>query len=146
MIEKRNIEAFLKVNGLPPTAKDEEIREVLLSARWDNNEVDTALMVLKANVDSNKTHIDTLHKVFNSDDRLSPAEISSLLGIDVALTNDDVNNVHLKQARAQKYLSYSIFFLAFVIALSSITYMMYVEKAGFFHTNNQTSVGKVNAK
>ena len=43
MIEKRNVEAFLKVNGIPPTAKDEEIRSILLSARWNNNEVDTAL-------------------------------------------------------------------------------------------------------
>ena len=58
MIEKRSVEAFLKVNGIPATAKDEEIRSVLLSARWNNNEVDTALMVLKENVLSNETHVD----------------------------------------------------------------------------------------
>ena len=145
MLEKRNIEAFLKVNGLPPTAKDEEIREILLSARWNNNEVDTALMVLKENVVSSETHIDTLHKVFNSDNKLNPAEISSLLGIDVALTNSDVNGFSRNPQKVQKMLSYSIFFLALVIAMSSIGYLMFKEKAGFFHVAKANALKKVNA-
>ena len=67
MIDKRSIEAFLRVNGIPPTAQDEEIRSVLLSAKWNENEVDTALVVLKENLTNQETHVDTLHKVFNSE-------------------------------------------------------------------------------
>ncbi len=134
MIEKRNVEAFLKVNGIPPTAKDEEIRSVLLSARWNNNEVDTALMVLKENIKSNETHVDTLHKVFNSDDRLSSAEISKLLGIDVSLSDMDVADIFKKQSSLQNGRALLTLVLSIVIAASSIWYLMYKEQAGIFHT------------
>ncbi len=136
MIEKRNIEAFLKVNGIPPTAKDEEIRSVLLSARWNNNEVDTALMVLKENTKSNETHVDTLHKVFNSDDRLSSSEISKLLGIDVTLSDQDVTDINAKHQLSKNSTALITFILSIIIAVSSIGYLMYKEKAGVFHTTD----------
>lgn len=133
MIEKRNVEAFLRVNGIPPTAKDEEIRSVLLSARWNNNEVDTALMVLKENINSNETHVDTLHKVFNSDDRLSSSEITKLLGIDVTLSDNDVTDLNTKHQLSQNSTAVITFVLSIIIAVSSIGYLMYKEKAGVFH-------------
>ena len=142
MIEKRNVEALLKVNGIPPTAKDEEIRSVLLSARWNNNEVDTALMVLRENIKSHETHVDTLHKVFNSDDRLSSAEISKLLGIDVALSDHDVNDLNAKHQMSQNSTAVITFILSIIIAVSSIGYLMYKEQAGVFHTADTT----INAK
>ncbi len=133
MIEKRNIEAFLRINGIPATANDEEIRSVLISARWNQNEVDTALMVLKENTNTKETHVDTLHKVFNSDDRLSASEISTLLGIDVQLAPQDVDNVNVKRARAERAQGLISFALSILIALSSIGYLMYQEKAGVFN-------------
>ncbi len=139
MIEKRNVEAFLKVNGIPPTAKDEEIRSVLLSARWNNNEVDTALMVLKENVKSNETHVDTLHKVFNSDDRLSSSEISKLLGIDVSLSDNDVTDINQRHQLSQNSTALITFILSIIIAVSSIGYLMYKEQAGVFHTADTTT-------
>jgi hypothetical protein len=138
MLEKRNIEAFLKVNGIPPTAKDEEIRSVLLSARWNNNEVDTALMVLKENTKSNETHVDTLHKVFNSDDRLSGAEISKLLGIDVNLSDNELD-LNAKHQLSQNTTVIITFALSIVIAVSSIGYLMYKEQAGVFHPTDGIS-------
>lgn len=142
MIEKRNIEAFLKVNGIPPTAKDEEIRSVLLSARWNNNEVDTALMVLKENVLSNETHVDTLHKVFNSDDRLSSAEITKLLGIDVNLSDHNFSDKNPAFNQGINHTSLITLILSVIIALSSIGYLMYKEQAGVFHDTNKSVYGK----
>lgn len=133
MIDKNQVENFLKANGIPPTAKDEEIRSMLLSARWNNNEVDTALMVLKENRKSKATHIDTLHKVFQSDERLSPSEISALLGIDVTITGEDVNDIQEKLVRAQKLQIRLGLMLSVVIALASVTFIMYQEKAGIFY-------------
>ena len=133
MIDKRSIEAFLRVNGIPPTAQDEEIRSVLLSAKWNENEVDTALVVLKENVTNQETHVDTMHKVFNSDDRLSSSEISSLLGIDVALSNDDILDINDKRTAVAKWQTISAFTLAVIIALLSVGYLMYQEKAGVFY-------------
>lgn len=141
MIEKRNVEAFLKVNGIPPTAKDEEIRSVLLSARWNNNEVDTALMVLKENIVSNETHVDTLHKVFNSDDRLSSAEITKLLGIDVNLSDHNFDD-NYKYKQKLNHSALITLILSVIIAVSSIGYLMYQEQAGVFHNTNKTVHGK----
>ena len=142
MIEKRNVEAFLRVNGIPPTAKDEEIRSVLLSARWNNNEVDTALMVLKENIVNNKTHVDTLHKVFNSDDRLSSAEITKLLGIDVNLSDHNFADINHTYNRTLNHSALITLILSIIIAVSSIGYLMYKEQAGVFHHTNKTVHGK----
>lgn len=135
MIEKRNIETFMRINGIEPSAKDEEIRSVLISARWNENEVDTALMVLKENITTKLTHVDTLHKVFNTNGRLTSAEISTLLGIDVELTNEDVGDINLKRARIERAQGLLSFGLSIVIALTSIGYLMYQEKAGIFNEN-----------
>ena len=137
MIEKRNVEAFLKVNGISAIAKDEEIRSVLLSARWNNNEVDTALMVLKENILSNETHVDSLHKVFNSDDRLSSAEITNLLGIDVNLSDFEATPVGKKRQHIENSSTMIVFFLSLIIAASSIGYLMYKERAGVFHDSRE---------
>ena len=135
MLEKQNIEAFLRVNGIASTAKDEEIRSVLLSARWDHDEVDTALMVLKENVRDQTTHVDTLHKVFNTDKRLSAAEISSLLGITVNIENSSSASVATIRRQNENLNFFAALLLSVTIALSSIGYLMYKERAGFFLVN-----------
>ena len=85
MIKKEHIENILKLNGLDVSAKDEEIKSILLSARYDHNEVDAALMVLRENKTTKKTRVDGLHKVFRTNESLSSAEINELLGINVCL-------------------------------------------------------------
>ena len=132
MIDRQHIENVLRANGVPPTANDEEIRSVLLSAKWDKNEVDTALTVLKENTSSHQTHVDTLHKVFRSDDTLSPQEISSLLGIDLKVTDTLNKNSTSKKST---FLSQSTLILiaSFIIAFVSLGYVMYSQKMGPFY-------------
>jgi hypothetical protein len=126
MIEKQHIEAFLKANGVKPTASDEEIRSVLISARWEHQEIDTALIVLKENIVSHETHVDTLHKVFNSDNRLDAAEISALLGIEVTLSNKDVNlSVTEQRKRSERRRIILSFVLSVCIAGCSVGYVVY---------------------
>ncbi len=134
MIEKKHIETILKANGIPPTAPDEEIRSVLISARWNNNDVDTALMVLKENRDSKATHVDTLHRVFHSDDRLTPSDISSLLGVKVSLKDEEVVDIEVKRRKIERTQTLIAIILALSIVLLGLTYLMYVEQAGLFHT------------
>ena len=140
MIEKKQIETILKANGIPATAPDEEIRSILISARWDNNDVDTALMVLKENKDSKATHVDTLHRVFHSDDRLSPSDISSLLGVKVSLRDEDVVDVEVQRRKIERAQTLVAVTLALSIVLLGLAYLMYVEQAGVFHpTTKQVS-------
>ncbi|MFN3188591.1 MAG: hypothetical protein ACK42D_03580 [Candidatus Paceibacteria bacterium] len=132
MIDKNQIENILRANGIAPSAKDEEIRSLLLSAKWTENDVDTALMVLKENTSTKVTHIDTLHKVFHSDQRLSPTEITDLLGIKTTLTDYDLKNED-NQSGHQNINVLIALILSVLIAVTSVGYVMYKEKAGFFH-------------
>ncbi len=125
MIEKQHVESFLKANGVKPTASDEEIRSILISARWEHTEIDTALIVLKENVLSHETHVDTLHKVFNTDNRLNAAEISALLGINVTIAPEDVTtSVTEKRRRIEQGRIVLSFVLAVCIAAGSVGYVL----------------------
>lgn len=85
MINKESVERYLRANGVEPSAPEEDIKQVLFSAKWHHDDVDTALMVLRENPETHETHVDSFHKVFHNDDRLQPETISALLGIDVEI-------------------------------------------------------------
>lgn len=111
MIDKTIVEKFLTANGLDASAKDEEIKSVLFSAKWHADDVETALMVLRENLQTHKKRVDSLHKVFHSDDRLKPETISALLGIDVDIPHDPVRAKALRARVSHKDM--------FVIAITS---------------------------
>jgi hypothetical protein len=143
MIERKQVETLLNANGIPATAPDEEIRSILISARWNDNDVDTALMVLKENKDSKETHVDTLHRVFHSDERLTPSDISSLLGVKVSLSDEEVMDVEEKRRKVERAQTLVAVTLALSIVLLGLTYLMYVEQAGVFHsTPKQASLDR----
>lgn len=89
MIDKSVVEQYLRANGVPPSAPEEQIKEVLFSAKWHEEDIDTALMVLRENPETKETHVDSLHRVFHSDERLQPETISALFGIDVSIENPE---------------------------------------------------------
>lgn len=131
MTDKRHIESILKVNGLTPTAPDEEIKSVLLSARFNHDEVDTALMVLRENVKTNETRVDGLHKVFRADTVLKPAEVSRLLGIDFE-TNEEISS----RSNPKKFSLFELVLLSLassLVAMVCLLMYMYSENIGLFH-------------
>lgn len=138
MIDKNYVENILRANGIAPTAKDEEIRSLLLSAKWTENDVDTALMVLKENITTKETHIDTLHKVFHTDQKLTPDEINSLLGIKATFNNFSVEQ-ETHDSGVQSISTFIAIVLSILIALSSVGYVMYREQAGFFYPDTKVS-------
>lgn len=131
MIDKKHIENILKINGLHPTAKDEEIKSILLSARYNHDEVDAAIMVLRENTVTNQTKVEGLHKIFRSDQMLNSAEISSLLGIDVDLEERVTAG---SKARELTTLSQA-FLLSFsiLLAIAALVIYMYISHVGLFH-------------
>jgi formate-dependent nitrite reductase membrane component NrfD len=133
MLQKKDIETVLKINGIGTGATDDEIRAVLLSARYTAEEVNTALVLLHEISKSNQTRADGLHKVFRSDVCLSPAEISELLGIDV-----QINNYTVMRNRKREMTLMQIFLvvlLAIGFALLGVTITMYMSKVGVFHSS-----------
>ncbi len=137
MLKREQIELLLRINGVSPSSPDEEIRSVLLSASFDDNDINTAIMVLRENMINNTTRVDGLHKVFRTHDTLKPAEIFSLLGIDIG-----VNNLPEKQkANLEKknwIQSTVIGLMAIVMALGGVFLAMYVYEVGFFHSSEVT--------
>ena len=134
MIEKRQIEELLRVNGVHTKAPTDEIKSVLISARWNKNDVETALLVLREDSKSHVTKVDTLHKVFTSDEKLPPELISSLLGVDIDLS---YLNVTSKSHRAGRYVSFGqmvqICILSVTLSSLCIFGSMWYLDLGVFH-------------
>jgi len=133
MMKREQIESVLKINGVEPTSPDEAIRSVLLSARYNKDEVDTAIMVLRENTKTNKTRVDGLHKIFRSNEGLQPDEISQLLGIEVNL-NQRVESDDSAPARGLSGgQNIIIWVLSFALAILGLAFYMYIYKIGIFH-------------
>lgn len=133
MIQRDQIEAILKINGVAPGSPDEQIRSVLLSARYSKDEVDTAIMVLRENTKTNKTRVDGLHKIFRTDQALKPEEISQLLGIEVDASQQlpDAREYRSRDFSTWQYVL--VWVLSLVVAVASILFYMYLYKIGLFH-------------
>ena len=94
-------------------------------------------MVLRENTTNNTTRVDGLHKVFRTHDTLKPAEIFSLLGIDIGVNNLPENRTAIdKKDWIQNTV---IALLASVIALGGVFIAMYVYEVGFFHSSEISS-------
>jgi len=113
------------------TAPDEHIRSVMLSARYNNDEVDTALMILREDIKTKQTRVDGLHKIFRTDDTLKPKEISKLLGIEVDASQfEPVEHNHRNYAAVQYMV---VWFFSVMFAVTGILLYMYLNQVGMFH-------------
>ena len=99
MIERSALEHILAANGIAATSPDEQIKSVLVEANWHQDDVDTALTVLRENVETHEQKVDSLHKIFRTDQRLKPETISALLGIDVEVPP----SVHSQRPEVKRY-------------------------------------------
>jgi len=133
LINKKYLESLLHANGVKPPTTDEEIRSVLISARFKDNEVEKALMILREDTESHETRVETLHNVFRSDKKLRPQEISDLLGVEVNISNFDEEDPGISQERYRRIQVMQSVVLAVMIALGLIWFVMYKEKVGAFH-------------
>lgn len=133
MIHREQIESFLRANGVPPSATDDEIRSLLLSAEWGENEVNTALIILRQNINNDTTHVETLHKVFNTDETLSPQEISQLLGIDFSVSKDQLEKYNSESSTFLMSEEMLILISSVILAIVSVSFFMYSQKIGPFY-------------
>jgi hypothetical protein len=138
MINKTHIENVLRANGLSQTSSDDEIRSVLISASYNNDEVDSAVLVLRENIKSHKTHVDGLHKVFRSDTTLNSAEISALLGVDVDLEHHVAARTDRRQMSI--FIQLILFFISVALAMLCALAYMYVMQIGVFHPSTSIAL------
>lgn len=87
MIDRSHIEKILKLNGLGPESPDEEIKQLLISARWHENDVETALIILRKNPHENTNKIGGVQDVLRTEAKIAPETLNAILGIDVEVSN-----------------------------------------------------------
>lgn len=132
MISRQAVEQYLQANQVAATAPDEEIKEILLRAKWHADDVDTALTVLRENVNTKERHTDTLHQIFRSDERLKPETISALLGIEV-----NVSEIEAHEKARRTVAASSIFTVVVVATALAVTFVgvaMWMLKMGPFYS------------
>lgn len=134
MFERRHIEELLRINGVPTTAPDEEIKSVLLSARWHEKDVETAMHVLRENKTNHKTHVDSLHKIFSSDSKLRPETINALLGIDIEIPRGgiDTDKRHIRRSVTPLKVI-QIFCVTIILSVLCLFFSMWYFEIGMFH-------------
>lgn len=135
MINRTQIESILKINGVTSGSPDDKIRSVLLSARYNKDEVDTAIMVLRENVKTNRTRVDGLHKIFRTEEALKPDEISQLLGIDVEISKSLVPQSKGRDLSSFQYIL--VWVLSVALGVGGIILYMYLHNVGVFHSSSQ---------
>lgn len=122
MFERSHLERVLKINGVSPTAPDEVIRELLISARYSETEIESALSVLRENVVTHDTTLESSHKIFRGDASLNSQEISKLLGIDVNVSQ----NSRLARDGVQPSIgktAISVLVLAVIVFVAVVVYL-----------------------
>lgn len=133
MINRKQLESLLKINGVQPNAPKEIIRSVLISARYTDNEVDTAITILKeeTEVSSTSSQTEGLHKIFRTNQSLKSSEISELLGIEVQVNNLQKNNSKDRNLSSKEILL--VCSSSIMLAFLGTTLYMFTSKTGFFH-------------
>jgi hypothetical protein len=134
MIQRTQIEQILRLNGLSTTSPDEEIKSVLLSARWHSDDVEAAIMVLRENKVDHTTHVDTVHKIFHTDERLDSAAISSLLGIEMDVRPDQLLTKNRNPKAGLQFNSVLVLtMISLALSLIFVFAAMWYLKMGLFH-------------
>ena len=122
MLDRTFIEKLLITNGVDPSGPDEAIKSVLISAKWHKDDVETAIMVLREDELTHKQRVDSLEKIFRSDERLKPETISSMLGISVDIPSTSVSANGKRDGGVFSMLLFSFIFSALLV-LSAMWYL-----------------------
>ena len=134
MVEKSHVEQLLKINGVLSDASDDEIKSVLVRARWHEKDVEQAIALLKNNLTEEAKKTDPFQTLFKNDAKLRPDLISSLLGVDITiLKNDVVINKKDKVPHVSLRLLCEIIFVSIVLSCASLFAAMWYLEMGVFH-------------
>ncbi len=86
MLDKLFLQSFLKVNNASESMSDEEVRAVLTKAAWSKSEIDAAIALLRTGSGNGSIVAQTSGgNAFNPNMEFSSKQLSSLLGVDIAI-------------------------------------------------------------
>lgn len=96
MPDQQFLKRFLKLNEVSTDSSDEEIHTVLQGAKWTEEEIQTALALIRGNpVDLGIMAVTKKNAtLFRPDMNLSSERLSSLLGVDVVIDPTKIRDVY----------------------------------------------------
>ena len=133
MIERSQVETLLHIYGLPSSASASEIRAVLKSAQYPEEEIEAAIKAIVSINDSTMAgaRADALQKIYRSDKSLKPVEISALLGVEVTVT-DYEHRAHRQMGMTMKQ-TIAVLALTLLLGILGLIVAMYAHEVGPFH-------------
>ena len=140
MLQKGHIQSILKINGITPDSSESEVREVLSGARYNEDEINAAVTMLKNGTEPSVSNLDGLHKVFRSSDGLKPNEISNLLSIDIGI--NDLNKPQTTKSSTDLNEPIVFTFATVIISAVGLIVAMYIYNIDILHIA-QTAFGGV---
>ena len=100
--------------------------------RIASNDVETALIVLREDKVKQTQHIDTVHQIFNTSDKIDPSTLNAILGIDIEINN--ITEKHSKDLdRAYRRQIFSLIVVSVVGALFFLLVAMWIMEFGIFY-------------
>ena len=121
MPDRAFINNFLKINGVSADATDDQVEGVLKDARWTDDEIKTALTILRGDVDDSGIVAVTKHDaaLFRPDIDISSRQLSRLLGVDVIVDPSLIHHTH-KKRRRESFIKDDLAIWTIIVLLSII--------------------------
>jgi|GEM_PF-6110898 hypothetical protein len=121
MPDRAFINNFLKINGVSADASDVQVGRVLKDAHWTDDEIKTALTILRGDVDDSGIVAVTKHDaaLFRPDIDISSRQLSRLLGVDVIVDPSLIHHSHRKRSK-QNFVRNELAIWTIIILLSII--------------------------
>lgn len=138
MLDKLTIKRILRTNGVKEDAPEEEVRDVLLAARWHEEDVDVAIAILNETYVEEQTADEQKADIIMGDKKLRPETISSLLGLEtvVSMKQHHTSNSKFKSNTRQVVLIVLIGSVL-ITAVAVIAIMWHLDM-GWFHYSMQS--------
>ncbi len=130
-MNRNQLRTILKINGLSEDASDDEIRAVLVHARYSENEIESALVILQEAGELPNPQTVGLHSVMYTGNTLRANEVVSLLGVDMNV--DLPISFRSKHARIETFDGLLIIGGAILLATLGVVLYMYLFQVGFFY-------------
>lgn len=138
MISKEHLENFLRLNGIPATAPDETIRAALINARWDKQDAEMAVTILRGK-EGEPSHIVHSHKRIHSDTGLSSETISSLLGVTVRVNSQELQTP-LRDSEKDDPQTHWVLLGALIVATAALLGALHHFQLGPFYVPNDSLI------
>lgn len=137
-LDRSFIDNFLKINGVSAGANDAEIRDVLTKAKWNDEEIQTAILILRESASTTGIVAVTKHSttLFAPTADLSSRQLSRLLGVDVIVDPSVIKDPRTgelassRRAREEFVMWTIILLLSSVLAIAVLWILLFTLKLG----------------